>query len=133
MHLALRIAHRDGLGAHGLAAARSHEPHRHIGVGRLDRRAHHLAAEIAFGDDAIGAIFMKGHDRATAPDGRCLAAGEIGENIAIAVDAARGDDKADFVGAEIIASRRTGRIERHDDGSALLLRNSVRLAARRIR
>ncbi len=104
MHLPLRIAHRDRLGAHRLAAACRDKPDRHIGIGGLDRRAHHLAAEISFRDDAVGTKLMEGRHRATAPDGWRLTAGEIGQNIAIAVGAARGDNEADFVGGKIVAA-----------------------------
>src|SRR5579883_530455 len=130
MHLALRIAHRDRLGAHRLAAARGDEPHGHIGIGGLDRRAHHLAAEIRFGDNAIGAIFMKGRNRTPPPNRWRFAARAVREYIAIPAVRTGGDDNADFIGAEIVASRSARRIERDDHGGTLAFRNILELAAR---
>ena len=100
MHLALRIAHRDGLGAHRLTAARCDKPHRrHIGIGGMDGGAHHLAAEIRFRDDAIGTVFVKRRAGTAPPDGGLLAARAISNNIAIAIGAARRNDEADLIGA----------------------------------
>ena len=105
MHLALRVPYRDRLGANSLAAACGHKAHRRVSVRRLYGRTNHLASEIAFGHDAIGAKFMEGYDRAPAPDRRRLAAGKIRENIAIAIKSPCRDDDSYLVRAQIIASR----------------------------
>jgi hypothetical protein len=106
MHLALRVAHRDWLGSNCLTTTCGHKAYRHVSIRCLYGRANHLAAEIAFGHDAIGAEFMKGGDRSPAPDRRRFATGKIRENIAITVKSSCRDDDAYFVRAQIIAPRR---------------------------
>ncbi len=120
MNLPLRVTHRNRLGPHGLASACSHETHRNIAIGGLYRRAHHLAAEIAFRDNAVGSIFMKGDHGAPAPNHGRFATRAIVKNVGIAVAAFRGDYDADFICAKIIASRRPRRIDCDDHCGALV-------------
>ena len=89
-----------------------------IGIGGADDEAHHLAAEILLGDDAVGIEFVIGVHRDAAPDGGRIAQRAVGEHIGMAVIAARGNDDADLVGALVVAADGARRIDRDDDAAA---------------
>jgi hypothetical protein len=71
---------------------------------------------------------VKRRHSAASPDRGRISARTIGENIAIAISTTRGDDDADFIGAEIVTSCRAGWIDGDDDARALRLRDYLRSA-----
>ena len=73
-----------------------------MGVGGADDEAHHVTAEILLSDDPIGIKFMIGLDRGAAPHRRRVAQRPVGEHVAVAVVAKRGNHNADFVGALVV-------------------------------
>src|SRR5580693_8100539 len=98
-----------------LAARGVDEVHRHIAVDRVQDRAHHVAAKVLLGDDAVGLELAVGGDRDAGPALGRQIAGAVGQHIRGVVHAETDRDDADIVGALIFVAAGARRVDRYDD------------------
>ncbi len=82
---ALLVECGDGLGAHGLAAARAHLAQRQAGPLCAQHRLHHRAALIDLRHDGVGAEAVEGGGDLSRPARGREPAGEIVEHMAAPV------------------------------------------------
>ncbi len=88
---------------------------RHIAVDRVQDRAHHVAAKVLLGDDAVGLELAVGGDRDAGPGFWRQIAGAVGQHISGVVHAETDRDDADIVGALIFVAAGARRVDRYDD------------------
>src|SRR5215469_1591338 len=99
MDTGLLIQSRDRLGARDFAARGVHWLVGDTRIDRAQRGFNHLAAIIGFGHDAIGIVRAERRDCARRPFMWTMPAGEIVQDITMAIFAKTRDDDAGLVGA----------------------------------
>src|SRR5690606_2791953 len=108
MHPALLIESGHRLGAYCLAPAGDHFLESRRFVRRGYGEAHHVAAEVPFGDNPVGLEPMIEINGPPPPTLRREVAGAVVKHVSVPVDATSSNDDTDIIGA-LVASR-AGRV-----------------------